>query len=647
MSERMILARKGLWGWFRSVIILMRRDVAGRKCWRGEVAMRLAGILQRGADYTDEGYSSPAGGTIIEPTSTRVRRPGSLFAFRPPVSAPDGTGSVMDRGTTGSNRIGTLVNVRWGRVLIAGAVVGVVPHLLLSLLIYNYVLILTLIGLGATLENAEQFGYVVGAWGMPLAHMLLTIFAAYWVVRRVGTAAVAHGALIALVSVVVGEAIALFYGPLDLGEVAKYLALALAGGMLGGTEGRAAMADQEALYEASRNIGAASSPQAVVNAIGDNPASPAADGTALWWSGSPMEGDEITPLTTPEAWTPWFLRGWPDGLRLDGVDLREIVGARQRSPRTLLPRELPASERTAWSERGIRSVLLVPLVAPGDRRIGLLAVASSGRRFSRSAARAYETIGAQVALALENLRLVEEARRAGRQAGVLRERQRMAHEIHDTLAQGFTSIVMNLEAAEGEMPRNSGRTQHHLEQARLTARESLTEARRLVWALKPEHLENASLPEALERLSGRWAQESGIAATVATTGTPHPLPSEIEATLFRVAQEALNNVRKHAKGVSRVALTLSYMGDTVALDARDDGAGFDPAREAGRKRDRDSGGFGLKGMSERVEGVGGTLSIESAPGEGSTLAIELPTVGRVPEAKPLRAESPRDVEEVT
>ena len=578
---------------------------------------------------------------------TRIRRLGSLFTFRSSAPDPNLAGPVLNQVETRPARSGPL-GVRWGRVLLAGAVVGVVPYLLLYLLAYNYVLIVSLLGLDATPEQAEQFGNIVGAWVMPLMHMLLAVFAAYWVVRRVGAAAATHGVLIALVSVCVSQTVGLLYGPLDLDETVKYLALALAGGLLGGTEGRAALADQEALYEASRGIRAASSPQEIVNAIGDNPASPAAGGTALWWSGSPVEGNVSTPFATPEAWTPWFLRGWPEDLRLGGVDVRALVGTGRGALRTLRPGELPASERAVWRERGVRSVLMLPLVAPGDRRIGLLAVASSGRRFSRSAGRAYETIGVQAALALENLRLVEEARRAGRQAGVLRERQRMAHEIHDTLAQGFTSIVMNLEAAEGDVPATSSRAQHHLEQARLTARESLTEARRLVWALRPEPLENASLPEALQRLAGRWTEESGIAATVATTGTPHPLPSEVEATLFRVAQEALNNVRKHARGVSRAALTISYMGETIALDARDDGAGFDPAREGDKKRDRESGGFGLKGMRERVEGVGGVLSIESAPGEGSTLAVELPVVmgGRGTETESSRG-APRDVKEVT
>lgn len=311
--------------------------------------------------------------------------------------------------------------------------------------------------------------------------------------------------------------------------------------------------------------------------------------------------------------------------RLDGMDAWELVGPGRGASRVLRAGEMSAAARAAWRERRVRSVLVLPLVASGEE-IGQLALALRERRFPRSAVRSYQTVAAQAALALENLRLVGEARRAGRQAGVLRERQRMAHEIHDTLAQGFTSIVMNLEAAESVMSREEepGRVHRHIDQARLTARESLTEARRLVWALRPERLEEATLPEALVGLAERWTEESGIPASVATTGTPRPLPSGAEAALFRVAQEALANVRKHAQGASRVALTLSYMGDAVALDARDDGAGFDPAGEAGKARDRDSGGFGLRGMRERVEGIGGTLSVESAPGEGTTLAVELP-----------------------
>ena len=122
------------------------------------------------------------------------------------------------------------------------------------------------------------------------------------------------------------------------------------------------------------------------------------------------------------------------------------------------------------------------------------------------------------------------------------------------------------------------------------------------------------------------------------------MPSGVEAMLYRVAQESLANARKHAAGASRVELTLSYMGGTVALDVRDDGAGFDPVREAERVRDMDSGGFGLKGMRERVEGAGGVLTVESAPGEGSTLTVELPAAPCDPSS---RIESPHSLEEFT
>ena len=555
----------------------------------------------------------------------------------------------MHRGTVELPRISALEGVSWRWVLAAGAGVGLIPQLLLFPVIFGYVLASALVSAlldnETGLEQSEQFGYLMGAWGLPVVHMLLALVAASWVARRVGTAPVLHGTLIALLSVVVGQIAGLVYESLYSEEVVKYFALALAGGLLGGIESRATLSGQEALHEASRAIGEAYSPQAIANAIGYNPVNPATIGVALWWAGSPAEGEEaVMPFpTTLEAWTPWFLRYWPDGLRLDGKDVPQLAGPGRPAPRILRPGELSTAERGTWRKSGVRSVLLLPLVAPAGGIIGLLAVASRKKRIPRSTIRACLTIGVQAALALENLRLVEEARKTGRQTGVLRERQRMAHEIHDTLAQGFTSIVMNLEAAEGVMPSNLDRAQHHLDQARLTARESLTEARRLVWALRPEALENASLPDALGRLAQRWSEESGISAEVTTTGTPCPLSPEVEAMLFRVAQESLNNARKHARGASRVALTLSYMGETVALDVRDDGAGFDPAREFGKTRDRDSGGFGLKGMRERVEGVGGFLSVESAPGEGSTLTVELPAVRLI---SPSRLESPRDAEEV-
>jgi signal transduction histidine kinase len=550
----------------------------------------------------------------------------------------------MEQGKSNSPKGSVSNSVRWWWVLATGLGVGVSSYLLLFPVILGYVVILSLFNRNVQ-SSLEQFAYAYGAWGMPAIHMLLTALAASWLSRKVGGAALIHGVLMALVSVVANQVVVLYDSPpLDLGEATTYLVMATAGGLLGGLEGRNVLAGQEALFRVSRNTSTARDPQDVLAAINDYLTGSATIGTALWQAPTrveaPPNGSERL-----ETWRSWFSRDWPEGVGFGGLDVSALAGSgRLASWTTLRPGRLPPTERATWRKRGVRSVLLLSLVAPAGGIIGLLAVASRKRRMPRSTVRACLTIGVQSALALENLRLVEEARKAGRQAGVLRERQRMAHEIHDTLAQGFTSIVMNLEAAEGVIPSNLDRAQHHLDQARLTARESLTEARRLVWALRPEALESASLPDALGRLAQRWSGESGISASVSTTGTTCPLPSEVEAVLFRVAQESLNNARKHARGASRVALTLSYMGETVALDVRDDGAGFDPAIEFGKtRRDRDSGGFGLRGMRERVEGVGGALSVESAPGEGSTLTVELPVVRLV---SPSRLESPRDAEEV-
>jgi len=209
---------------------------------------------------------------------------------------------------------------------------------------------------------------------------------------------------------------------------------------------------------------------------------------------------------------------------------------------------------------------------------------------------------------------------AERESGRLAERQRLARDLHDTLAQGFVSIVLQLQAAEGELPAGADAARGHLERARRTASDNLTEVRRLVWDLRPESLRAASLGEALGRLTDRLAEETGVAVTAAVTGTPRPLSPDAEVTLLRVTQEALANVRKHADA-GRVALTLSYMDGEAALDVRDDGVGFVGVDGSGP-----NGGLGLHGMRERVEALGGRLAVESAPGAGTTVAVTVPVL---------------------
>jgi len=211
---------------------------------------------------------------------------------------------------------------------------------------------------------------------------------------------------------------------------------------------------------------------------------------------------------------------------------------------------------------------------------------------------------------------------AERQAGILQERQRLAQEIHDTLAQGFTSIVMQLEAADLALPEGQSAVRNRLFQARETARLSLAEARQLVQALRPEPLEGASLPEAMMRVADRWKQETGTAIDFSVTGSPCSLHPEVEVSMLRLMQEGLANVHKHAQA-QQVTVTLSYMEDQVALDVHDDGVGFDPELLS-LPVDQSRGGFGLQTMRGRVAQIGGQLIIESNPGEGTTLAIQIP-----------------------
>ncbi len=200
-----------------------------------------------------------------------------------------------------------------------------------------------------------------------------------------------------------------------------------------------------------------------------------------------------------------------------------------------------------------------------------------------------------------------------REAGALAERERLARDIHDTLAQGFASVLLLLEAAD--TAENLDAARGHLRRARQTAQENLAEARALVAELAPPALRGASLPDALAHLVSRLGPELGLTPALAVTGCPRPLPADQEVVLLRVAQEALTNVRKHADA-SRVGVELSYHDGEVRLTVSDDGRGFDPQSV--------SGGFGLNGMRDRVAQVGGALQLTAAAAAGATIRVGLP-----------------------
>jgi signal transduction histidine kinase len=220
----------------------------------------------------------------------------------------------------------------------------------------------------------------------------------------------------------------------------------------------------------------------------------------------------------------------------------------------------------------------------------------------------------------ENTHLHAQLLVQAREAGASDERQRLAREIHDTLAQGLTGIITQLEAAQ--QSRNGSERERRITDAKGLARDSLAEARRSVQALRPQALEDSRLPEALAGEVARWSGTSGVAAEVETTGEVRLLHPEVEVTLLRVAQEALANVAKHARA-SRVWVTLSYMGDVVTLDVRDDGAGFAPGAVGGGAG---GGGFGLIAMRQRVQRLAGQLEVESEPGAGTAISASVPAI---------------------
>jgi signal transduction histidine kinase len=210
-----------------------------------------------------------------------------------------------------------------------------------------------------------------------------------------------------------------------------------------------------------------------------------------------------------------------------------------------------------------------------------------------------------------------------REAGIFDERQRMAGEIHDTIAQGLAGIITQLQAADRATD-EAGRSRH-LAHVHTLAKESLAEARRSVQALRPEPLTGSRLPDALDELGRKWSATSGVPIRIETTGDAYPLLPDLEVTLYRVAQESLANAGKHADA-SMVGLTLSYSDDVVMLDVRDNGVGFAPDSLSQKEKDIDGTGFGLEAMRQRLQRVDGMLVIESAPGDGTAVNAQVPAI---------------------
>lgn len=203
-----------------------------------------------------------------------------------------------------------------------------------------------------------------------------------------------------------------------------------------------------------------------------------------------------------------------------------------------------------------------------------------------------------------------EVARLSAERGALAERERMSREIHDTLAQGFTSLLMLVQAVDAELDRDVAAARRHLELMQATARQNLAEARSLVAGRAPDDLRGGSLPDALRRVAARH----GAAVTV--TGAARPLPPGLEVVALRSCQEALTNAAKHAGPDAEVRVALDYRPGELTLAVGDSGSGFD----TGAPHE----GFGLRGLRTRAAEVSGTAEVVSAPGGGTTVTVRLP-----------------------
>ncbi|MFC7490968.1 MULTISPECIES: sensor histidine kinase [unclassified Knoellia] len=202
-----------------------------------------------------------------------------------------------------------------------------------------------------------------------------------------------------------------------------------------------------------------------------------------------------------------------------------------------------------------------------------------------------------------------------RAQGVQDERSRLSREIHDTLAQGFTSVIALSRAAGSALDRDDVDTaRERLSMIESTAVDNLAEARIIVAELTPGHLQSRTLVEALARLADTMTRETGIRVSSSVTGEPAPLGGNAEVVVLRGAQEALSNVRRHS-GAGAAAVTLDYAPERVALEVTDDGDGFDPATARG---------FGLDGLRARAAALGGDVTIAPARPRGTRLVMELP-----------------------
>jgi two-component system, NarL family, sensor kinase len=312
----------------------------------------------------------------------------------------------------------------------------------------------------------------------------------------------------------------------------------------------------------------------------------------------------------------WCIESFRDGaLTPKNIDVMECSRLR------------PAVKRKATDlTHGLAYHASIPLYFQ-DKPLGIMNITGpSWRQLTADELRLLSTIAYQVGIAIERARLAEDSARLAR----AEERARIARDIHDTLAQALTAITLQLEGAVRALETSPKRAKQRVVRALEVSRESLEEARTSVLNLRAAPTAGRPLPEALAALGRALTADTGIRVRVQTDGA-RGVPPTIESELFRIAQEALTNVRRHARA-TEVVVTLRTKRRSASLSIRDDGRGFSRRAAPDRR-------LGLIGMRERAQGLGGRLRVRSAPGRGTavTVSVPLPPPGhepRTPRAAP-------------
>jgi signal transduction histidine kinase len=311
-----------------------------------------------------------------------------------------------------------------------------------------------------------------------------------------------------------------------------------------------------------------------------------------------------------------------------------VVGRVLQTGRAILIDDISVDPRIAYpglvASEGLRAFAAVPLKTD-DRVLGVITIAShTPRKFSADDIQLLDSISSQIAIAVENAMLHQEMQRKEESRGELlseifsiqeEERKRIARELHDETSQSLASLAASLEAIAGSLPPEAGEAGSRIRKMEQVAINVLDEIHKLIYELRPSLLDDLGLVAATRWLAEKNLETGGTTIHFKTTGKARRLPSKLETTLFRVIQEAITNIARHAHA-SDVGITLQFRKYVIRAVIRDNGRGFN-VEEAISSRDRPRG-LGLLGMKERVGLMNGSMNIHSYPDKGTDIDIEIP-----------------------